>query len=57
LSKVIFLHGRLSCIRTICPAHLNLVILIVVTKAVSSYERYSSSLYLDLHVASSQMDP
>ena len=34
LSKVIFLHGRLSCIRTIYPAHLSLVILIVVTKAV-----------------------
>jgi hypothetical protein len=32
LSKVIFLHGRLSCILTICPAHLSLVILIVVTK-------------------------
>ena len=29
LSKVIFLHGRLSFIRTICPAHLNLVILTV----------------------------
>jgi len=29
LSKVIFLHGRLSRIRTICPAHLSLVILIV----------------------------
>jgi len=28
LSKVIFLHGRVSCIRTICPAHLSLVILI-----------------------------
>ena len=39
LSKVIFLHGRLSCIRTICPAHLSLVILIVVTKSVSSYRR------------------
>ena len=37
LSKVIFLHGRLSCIRTICPAHLSLVILTVVTKSVSSY--------------------
>jgi hypothetical protein len=42
LSKVIFLHGRLSCIHTICPAHLSLVILIVVTKSVSSYRRYSS---------------
>ena len=31
LSKVIFLHGRLSCIRTVCPAHLSLVILTVVT--------------------------
>jgi hypothetical protein len=31
LSKVIFLHGRLSCIRTICPAHLSLIILIDVT--------------------------
>src|SRR5215475_614823 len=31
LSKVIFLHGRLSCIRTLCPAHLSLVILTVVT--------------------------
>ena len=37
LSKVIFLHGRLSCIRTICPAHLSLVIVTVVTKSVSSY--------------------
>jgi hypothetical protein len=37
LSKVIFLHGRLSCIHTICPAHLSLVILTVVTKSVSSY--------------------
>ena len=37
LSKVIFLHGRLSCIRTIYPAHLSLVILTVVTKSVSSY--------------------
>ena len=45
LSKVIFLHGKLSCIRTICPAHLSLVILTVVTKSVSSYRRYSSSLY------------
>jgi hypothetical protein len=56
LSKVIFLHGRLSCIRAICPAHLNLVILTVVTRSVSSYRQYSS-LYLDLHVASSQMGP
>ena len=31
LSKVIFLRGRLSCICTICPAHLSLVILVVVT--------------------------
>jgi len=38
LSEVIFLHGGLSCIRTICPAHLSLVILIVVTKSVSSYK-------------------
>ena len=30
LSKVIFLHGRLSCTRITCPAHLSLVILIVV---------------------------
>ena len=37
LSKVIFLHGRLSFIHTICPAHLSLVILTVVTKSVSSY--------------------
>jgi hypothetical protein len=28
---VVFLHGRLSCIRTVCPAHLSLVILTVVT--------------------------
>jgi len=56
-SKVIFLHGRLSCIRTICPAHLSLVILIIVTKSVSSYRRYSSSLYLDLHVTPSQIVP
>jgi len=68
LSKVIFLHGKLSCIRTICPAHLSLVILIVVTKSVSSlvilivvtesvssYRRYSSSLFLDLHIAPSQI--
>ena len=51
LSKVIFLHGRLSCIRTICRAHVSLVILIVVTKSVLSYRRYSSSLYLNLHIA------
>jgi len=57
LSKVIFLHGRLSCIRTICPAHLSLIILIVVTKSVSSYRRYSSSSYLDLHIAPSQIGP
>jgi len=57
LSKVIFLHGRLSCIRTICPAYLSLVILTVVTKSVSSYRRYSSSLYLDLHVTPSQISP
>jgi hypothetical protein len=57
LSKVIFLHGRLSCIRTIYPAHLNLVILIVVTRSVSSYRQYSSLLYLDLYVVSSQMVP
>jgi hypothetical protein len=57
LSKVIFLHGRLSCIRTICPAHLSQVILIDVTKSVSSYRRYSSSLYLGLHVAPSQIGP
>ena len=57
LSKMIFLHGRLSCIRTTCPAHLNLAILIVVTRSVSSYRKYSSSVYLDLHVASSQMSP
>jgi len=57
LSKVIFLHGRLSCIRAICPAHLNLVILNVVTRSVSSNRQYSSSLYLDLYVVSSQMGP
>jgi len=57
LSRAIFLHGRLSCVRTICPAHLNLVILFVVTKSVASYRRYSSSLYLDLHVTSSQRVP
>ena len=56
LSKVIFLHGILSCIRTIRPAHLSLVILIVVTKSVSSHRRCSSSLYLDLHIALSQID-
>jgi hypothetical protein len=32
-----FLHGRLSSIRTICPAHLSLDILIAVTKLISSY--------------------
>ena len=57
LSKVIFLHGRLSCIRITCPVHLSLVILIVVTRSASSYKRYSSSLYLDLHTASSHMGP
>jgi hypothetical protein len=57
LSKVTFLHGRLSCIHTICPAHLSLDIWTVVTKSGSSYERYSSSLCLDLHIASSQMGP
>ena len=36
LSMVIFLHGRLSCIPTICPANLSLAILIVVTKSISS---------------------
>ena len=35
LSKVIFLCGGLSYIRTICPARLSLVILIDVTKSVS----------------------
>ena len=25
IPRVIFLHGRLSCIRTMCPAHINLV--------------------------------
>jgi hypothetical protein len=39
---VIFLHDRLSCIHTICPAHLSLDILIAVTKSISSYRRYSS---------------
>ena len=57
LSKVIFLHGRLSCIHITCPAHLSLVILIVVTRSASSYKRYSSSLYLDLHIAFSHMGP
>jgi len=32
IPRVIFLHGRLSCIRTMCPAHLNLVFLIAVTR-------------------------
>ena len=41
LSKIIFLHGRLSCIRITCPAHLGLVILIVVTRSASSYKRYT----------------
>jgi hypothetical protein len=57
LSNVIFLHGRLSCICTICPVHLSLVILIVVTKSVSSYRRYSSLLHLHLHIAPSQIGP
>jgi len=57
LSKVIFLHGRLSCIRTICPVRLSLVILTVVNKSVSSYRWYSSSLYLDLHISPSQIGP
>jgi len=37
LFKVIFLHGRLSCICTICSAHLSQVILPVDTKSVSTY--------------------
>ena len=37
-----FLHGRLACIRTTCPAHLSLFILIVVTKSTSSYKQYTS---------------
>jgi hypothetical protein len=41
LSKMIFLHGRLYCIRTICPAHLSQVILTVVTRSVLSYRQYS----------------
>ena len=49
LSKVIFLHGKLSCILTICPAHLSLVVLIDVTKSVSSYRQYNSSLYRVIH--------
>jgi len=57
LVQVIFLHRRLSCIRITCPANLSLVILIVVTRSASSYKRYSSSLYLDLHTASSHMGP
>jgi len=57
LSKVIFLHGRLSCIHITCPAHLSLVILIVVTRSAPSYKRYTSSLYLDLHTVSSHMGP
>ena len=57
MSKVIFLHGRLSCIRITCPAHLSLDILIAVTRSASSYKRYSSSLYLDLHTVSSHMGP
>jgi len=48
LSKVIYLHGRLSCIHVTCPAHLSLVILIVVTRSASSYKRYSSLLYVDI---------
>jgi hypothetical protein len=56
LSTVIFLQAKLSCIRTICPAHLSLVVLIHVTKSASPYRRYSS-LYLDLHVAPSQIGP
>jgi hypothetical protein len=54
---VIFLHGRLSSIRTICPTRLSLDILIAVTKSISSYRRYSFSLYLDLHVAPLQRGP
>jgi len=42
LSKVIFLHGRLSCIH-ITSAHLSLNILTVVTRSASSYKRYSTS--------------
>jgi len=57
LSKVIFLHGRLSCIRITCPAHLSLGILIVVTRSASSNKRYSFSFYLDLHSASSHTGP
>jgi len=57
IPRVIFLHGRLSCIRTMCPAHLNLVFLIAVTRSISPYKWYSSSLYLELQVSSSQMGP
>jgi hypothetical protein len=48
LSKVIFLHGRLSSIRTICSAHISLDILIAVTKSISSYRWCSAvtSIYL-----------
>ena len=37
LSKVIYLHSRLSCVHTIYPTHLSLDILIAVTKSISSY--------------------
>ena len=37
ITRVIFLHGRLSCIRTMCPAHINLVFLIAVTRSISPY--------------------
>jgi len=57
LSKVIFLHRRLSCICITCPAHLSLVFLIVVTWSASSYKRYSSLFCLDLHTASSHVGP
>ena len=36
-------YGRLSCLRTICPAYLSLVILTVDTKSISSYRRYRRS--------------
>ena len=50
LSKVIFLHGRLSCIHITCPAHLSLVILNVVTRSASSCTQYNSSRNITIAV-------
>jgi hypothetical protein len=47
---VIFLHGRLSCSRTMCPGHLNLVFLIPVTRSVSPYKNCSTHFYHNMQI-------